>query len=73
MQDVSVVREVASNAPIPVMATLVAYVDTYGALLLFALSIGYAIMQFRWRRKEHKAMMTQHAWREKWHEEGKYP
>ena len=65
--------EVMKNLPLFVLAYIIDLLQNYGAVVATVLAIVYGSIQIIYRRREHKAIMTQHAWREKWHEEGKYP
>lgn len=65
--------EVAKNLPLFVLAYIIELLQAYGAVIATVLAITYGCIQIVYRRKEHKAIMTQHKWREEWHKEGKYP
>lgn len=65
--------EAMKSAPLFILAWIIDFLQSYGAVIATVLAIAYGTIQIIYRRREHKAIMTQHAWREKWHEEGKYP
>lgn len=69
----SVPSEALKTLPLFVMAYIIDLLQSYGAVVATVLAIIYGGIQIVYRRKEHKAIMTQHKWREEWHKEGKYP
>lgn len=65
--------EIGKNSLLLLAAWVIDMLNNHGALLVVVLAIIYGVMQIVFRRREHKAIMTQHKWREEWHKEGKYP
>lgn len=57
MSSPSVIREVAANMPLPLVAGFMAFVDQYGSAILFVIGVSYGLCQWYWRRKEHKKLM----------------